>query len=238
MITDLITSNMSEIVKNIEMIRSRLPKTTELVAVSKTHPDDYIVEAYQGCGQRIFGENKVQEMTEKYEALKDSCPEIRWHLIGHLQTNKVKYITSYVEMIHSVDSLKLLEEIDKHAKKDGRVIKCLFEMYIASEETKFGLDKEELVSILESEEYKAMQNVKICGLMGMASNTEDKSKVRSEMKSLKQIFDFVKEKYFANDADFCEISMGMSGDWDIAIEEGSTMVRIGSTIFGKRNYNI
>ena len=141
--------------------------SVELVAVSKTHPVEYIVEAYS-CGQRIFGENKVQEMDQKHEALKDSCPDIKWHLIGHLQTNKVKYITSYVDMIHSVDSLKLLQEIDKHAKKDGRVIKCLFEMHIASEETKFGLDRDELVQILESPEFKSLQNVKICGLMGMA----------------------------------------------------------------------
>ena len=211
--------------------------SVELVAVSKTHPVEYIVEAYS-CGQRIFGENKVQEMDQKHEALKDSCPDIKWHLIGHLQTNKVKYITSYVDMIHSVDSLKLLQEIDKHAKKDGRVIKFLFEMHIASEETKFGLDRDELVQILESPEFKSLQNVKICGLMGMASNTDDTEKVRMEMHSLKETFDFVKKNYFAKDLDFREISMGMSSDWKIAIQEGSTMVRIGSTIFGKRNYNV
>lgn len=211
--------------------------SVELVAVSKTHPVEYIVEAYS-CGQRIFGENKVQEMDQKHEALKDSCPDIKWHLIGHLQTNKVKYITSYVDMIHSVDSLKLLQEIDKHAKKAGRVIKCLFEMHIASEETKFGLDRDELVQILESPEFKSLQNVKICGLMGMASNTDDTEKVRMEMRSLKETFDFVKKNYFAKDLDFREISMGMSSDWKIAIQEGSTMVRIGSTIFGKRNYNV
>jgi len=228
---------MVEIVKNIEGIRSRLPMSVELVAVSKTHPVEYIVEAYS-CGQRIFGENKVQEMDQKHEALKDSCPDIKWHLIGHLQTNKVKYITSYVDMIHSVDSLKLLQEIDKHAKKDDRVIKCLFEMHIASEETKFGLDRDELVQILEAPEFKSLQNVKICGLMGMASNTDDTEKVRMEMRSLKEIFDFVKKNYFAKDLDFREISMGMSSDWKIAIQEGSTMVRIGSTIFGKRNYNV
>ena len=177
-------------------------------------------------------------MDQKHEALKDSCPDIKWHLIGHLQTNKVKYITSYVDMIHSVDSLKLLLEIDKHAKKDGRVIKCLFEMHIASEETKFGLDRDELVQILESPEFKSLQNVKICGLMGMASNTDDTEKVRMEMRSLKETFDFVKKKYFAKDLDFREISMGMSSDWKIAIQEGSTMVRIGSTIFGKRIYAV
>ncbi|MBR5983205.1 MAG: YggS family pyridoxal phosphate-dependent enzyme [Bacteroidales bacterium] len=228
---------MVEIVKNIEGIRSRLPMSVELVAVSKTHPADYVVEAYS-CGQRIFGENKVQEMCEKHEALKDSCPDIKWHLIGHLQTNKVKYITSFVDMIQSVDSLKLLAEIDKHAKKDGRVVKCLFEMHIASEDTKFGLDREELVQILESDEFKAMQNVKICGLMGMATNTDDTEKVRADMRSLKETFDFVKKNYFAKDLDFREISMGMSSDWKIAIQEGSTMVRIGSTIFGKRNYGV
>ena len=228
---------MVEIVKNIEGIRSRLPMSVELVAVSKTHPVEYILEAYS-CGQRIFGENKVQEMDQKHEALKDSCPDIKWHLIGHLQTNKVKYITSYVDMIHSVDSLKLLQEIDKHAKKVGRVIKCLFEMHIASEETKFGLDRDELVQILESPEFKSLHNVKICGLMGMASNTDDTEKVRMEMRSLKETFDFVKKNYFAKDLDFREISMGMSSDWKIAIQEGSTMVRIGSTIFGKRNYNV
>lgn len=226
---------MSEIVRKIEEIRSQLPESVRLVAVSKTHPAEFIVDAYS-CGQRVFGENKVQEMDEKHEALKTSCPDIKWHLIGHLQTNKVKYITSYVDMIHSVDSLKLLAEIDKHAKKDGRVIKCLFEMYIASEETKFGLERNELVEILESAEFKQMQNVQICGLMGMASNTDDTDKIRTEMHSLKETFDFVKQKYFAGDPNFSEISMGMSSDWKIAIQEGSTMVRIGSTIFGKRYY--
>ena len=211
--------------------------SVELVAVSKTHPVEYILEAYS-CGQRIFGENKVQEMDQKHEALKESCPDIKWHLIGHLQTNKVKYITSYVDMIHSVDSLKLLQEIDKHAKKDGRVIKCLFEMHIASEQTKFGIDRDELVQILESPEFKSLQNVKICGLMGMASNTDDTEKVRMEMRSLKETFDFVKKNYFSKDLDFREISMGMSSDWKIAIQEGSTMVRIGSTIFGKRIYSV
>ncbi len=226
---------MSEIVRKIEEIRTQLPESVQLVAVSKTHPAEFIVDAYS-CGQRVFGENKVQEMDEKHEALKTSCPDIKWHLIGHLQTNKVKYITSYVDMIHSVDSLKLLSEIDKHAKKDGRVVKCLFEMYIASEETKFGLDRTELVEILESAEFKQMQNVQICGLMGMASNTDDVAKIRAEMHSLKETFDFVKQNYFAGDSNFCEVSMGMSSDWKIAIQEGATMVRIGSTIFGKRNY--
>ncbi len=228
---------MSEITKKIEEINSQLPENVKLVAVSKTHPADYIVEAYS-CGQRIFGENKVQEMDAKHNELKVSCPEIKWHLIGHLQTNKVKYITSYVDMIHSVDSLKLLAEIDKHAKKDGRVIKCLFEMYVASEETKFGLDKNELIQILDSEEFKQMQNVQICGIMGMASNTDDESKIRSEFGSLKDIFDFVKQNYFADKPEFCELSMGMSSDWKIAVEKGSTMVRIGSTIFGHRNYGV
>ncbi len=219
--------------ENLKRIMATIPAGVTLLAVSKTKPESDIVEAYE-YGVRDFGENKVQEMTRKYEALPK---DIRWHLIGHLQTNKVKYIAPFVHLVHSVDSLKLLAEIDKEAKKCNRVISCLLQFHTASEETKFGLLKEEAVQILESESYKQMQNVKICGVMGMATNTDDTNLIRQEFKNLKSIFDYLKSNYFAESQCFETISMGMSEDYQIAIEEGSTIVRVGSSIFGERDYS-
>ncbi len=206
-------------------------RNVTLVAVSKTHPPERIDELYRQ-GQRVFGENKVQELAAKYEALPK---DIEWHLIGHLQTNKVKLIAPFVHMIHSVDSLRLLQEIDKQAQKAGRVIDCLLQFHIAEEETKFGLDEQEARNLLESPEYRALTAVRICGVMGMASFTEDVSRVRAEFRHLRHIFKQLKTDYFADTPWFKEISMGMSGDWALAVEEGSTMVRIGSLLFGERS---
>jgi len=217
---------------NLQEIKQTLPNNVVLVAISKTHPVDVVMEAYN-AGQRIFGENKVQEMISKYEAMPK---DIEWHLVGHLQTNKVKYISSFVSLIHSVDSLKLLGVINKEAEKAGRVINCLLQVYIATEETKFGLSEEEVDDILRSADYQDMKNIRIVGLMGMASFTDNVEKVRTEFHHLSVILRKIKEKYFSNISSFKEISMGMSGDYNIAIEEGSTMVRIGSSIFGSRNY--
>lgn len=220
--------------ENLQKILANIPEGVTLLAVSKTKPESDILEAYN-YGIRNFGENKVQEMVGKYENLPK---DIKWHLIGHLQTNKVKYMASFVSLIHSVDSLNLLETINKEAVKVNRVIPCLLQFHIASEETKFGLSEEEAYALLESDSYKAMKNVEICGVMGMATNTENMDVVRSEFKHLKQIFDNLHEKYFAVSTTFKTISMGMSHDYQIAIEEGSTIVRIGSSIFGERNYNV
>ncbi|MCQ2607250.1 MAG: YggS family pyridoxal phosphate-dependent enzyme [Bacteroidales bacterium] len=219
--------------ENLKRIVATIPEGVTLLAVSKTKPESDILEAYE-FGIRDFGENKVQEMTRKYEALPK---DIRWHLIGHLQTNKVKYIAPYVHLVHSVDSLRLLEEINKEAKKCNRVISCLLQFHTASEETKFGLLQEEAVQILESESYKQMENVRICGVMGMATNTDDTDLIHREFKTLKSIFDFLKTNYFSDSQCFGTISMGMSEDYKIAIEEGSTIVRIGSSIFGERDYS-
>lgn len=216
--------------ENLLKLNEEIPSNVKLVAVSKTNPVEKILEAYQ-CGQKVFGENRVQELIEKQPKLPD---DIEWHFIGHLQSNKVKYIASYISMIHSVESLKLLQEINKEAQKKNRIINCLLEMYIAKEETKFGLDYEEAVAIIESEEYKKMQNIRICGVMGMATFSEDTELVRNEFKDLKTIYHQLKSKYFCEDKCFREISMGMSGDYTIAIEEGSTIVRIGTAIFGER----
>ncbi len=217
---------------NIKSLRSYLPDHVKLVVVSKTQAVESILTAYN-AGQRIFGENKVQELIEKQPRLPS---DIQWHMIGHLQTNKVKYIAPFISMIHSVDSLKLLNEINKEAGKNKRVIGILLEFYIASEESKFGLCMEEAREILTSAEYQNMSNVRICGVMGMASFVDDTSIVRSEFKTLKQYFDSLKIEFFSDKEYFTEISMGMSGDYKIAIEEGSTMVRIGTAIFGERNY--
>jgi pyridoxal phosphate enzyme (YggS family) len=203
----------------------------QLVAVSKTKPVSDLEEAYQ-AGCRHFGENKVQEMVEKYEAMpKDIC----WHLIGHLQTNKVKYIASFVHLIHSVDSLKLLQEINKQAAKHQRVIDCLLQIYIAQEETKFGLSFEEAVAILESEELNNLKHIKIVGLMGMASFTDDTKQIRKEFASLKKFYDQCKSNYSSPQIEIKHLSMGMSGDYTIAIQEGSTIIRVGSSLFGSRN---
>jgi len=201
-----------------------------LVAVSKTKPAEDILKLYQS-GQRIFGENKVQEMVSKYEVLPN---DIQWHQIGHLQKNKVKYIAPFVAMIHAVDSFELLEVINKEAVKNSRTIDVLLQFHIATEETKFGLNKDEAVQLLTVLEKEPLPNVRICGVMGMASFTEDTNLIRSEFRSLNEIFTSLKNQFFVENPFFKEISMGMSGDYKIAIEEGSTMVRIGSAIFGGR----
>ena len=212
---------------NLLEIKSQLPENVTLVAVSKTKPVADLMEAYN-AGQRIFGENKIQEMTEKWEEMPK---DIQWHMIGHVQSNKVKFMAEYVSLIHGVDSLKLLQEIDKQAKKHNRVIDCLLQMYIANEETKFGLDENELEEILNSSEFKALQNIKIVGLMGMATFTENQNQIKNEFQNLKTIFD----KFTIHNSQFTILSMGMSGDYQLAIECGSTMIRIGSSIFGGRN---
>lgn len=215
-------------VMNYAELASRLTQNdVTLVAVSKTQPPARLLELYH-AGQRIFGENRVQEMLEKRVALPD---DIQWHLIGHLQTNKVKAVAPFVRMIHSVDSLHLLAEIDKQAQRAGRVIDCLLQFHIAQEETKFGLDQSEAFELLHSAAFQQMQHIRICGVMGMASFSDDLTLVRSEFKTLKNIFDRLKNDFFKDALYFKEISMGMSGDWEIAVEEGSTMVRIGSLLF-------
>lgn len=215
--------------EKIQEILSSIPKSVTLVAVSKTKPKEDLQEAYD-AGQRVFGENKIQEMTQKWENLPK---DIQWHMIGHVQTNKVKYMAEYVSLVHGVDSLKLLKEINKQAKKHDRVVDCLLQMHIAEEDTKFGLDTAELKDLLGSETFGKLQNIKVVGLMGMATFTEDKNQIRREFKNLKTHFDNLKEIIPKIDT----LSMGMSGDYQIAIEEGSTMIRIGSSIFGERNYN-
>ena len=216
--------------ENLTKIQATIPSDVTLVAVSKTKPVTDLQEVYN-AGQRVFGENKVQEMTEKYEVLPK---DIQWHLIGHLQSNKVKYIAPYVSLIHSIDSMKLLNEINKEAKKNNRVIDCLLQFHIAEEETKFGLSIEEAKELLESKEFVEMQNVSIVGIMGMASFTENMETVRHEFRVLESYFQILKSHFFKFNHHFKEISMGMSGDYLLAIEEGSTMVRVGSSIFGTR----
>lgn len=206
------------------------PTCTQLVAVSKTKPQEQLLAMYQQ-GQRIFGENRVQELTDKYEALPK---DIQWHFIGHLQTNKVKYIAPFVSLIHSVDSLKLLKEINKQGQRNDRIIDVLLQFHIAEEESKFGLDLEEAKELLTSDVYTEMKNVRIIGIMGMATFTDNKHQVRQEFRNLKSIFTTLQNQYFSGATSFKEISMGMSGDYVMAIEEGSTMVRIGSLLFGAR----
>lgn len=218
--------------EQLEKIKNELPQHVKLIAVSKTHPVSVIMEAYN-AGHKIFGENRVQELISKYDEMPK---DIEWHLIGHLQTNKVKYIAPFVSLIHSVDSLKLLSVIDKEAQKCNRVIDCLLQVYIASEETKFGLSADELHELLQNQEFEQLQNVRVCGLMGMATFTDNMEQVRMEFRFLKKLFNEVKQTYFQNQPWFKELSMGMSSDYRIAIEEGSTMVRIGSNIFGHRSY--
>jgi len=215
----------------LDSIKSEIPEGVTLVAVSKTKPVSLIQEAYD-LGQRIFGENRVQELAEKYEQLPQ---DIEWHLIGHLQTNKVKYIAPFVSMIHAVDSMKLLKEIDKQAAKDDRVIECLLQFHIADEDSKFGMSFEEVQDLMESEELIELRNISIAGLMGMATFTDDMDQVREEFRTLENYFQIIKSHYFKFNDGFQHISMGMSGDYPVAIEEGSTMVRVGSAIFGARN---
>ena len=214
--------------ENIASLKGHIPSNVTLVAVSKTKPNEFISEAYN-AGQKDFGENYVQELVDKHEQLPK---DINWHFIGHLQSNKVKYIAPFVHLIHGIDSFKLLEEVNKQAKKSNRVINCLLQVFIATEETKFGLSFEECESILNSDELRKLQNVKICGFMAMASNTDDETQIRKEFKSLKAF----QTKLTTLNSQLSTLSFGMSSDYKIAIEEGSNMVRIGSLIFGERDY--
>lgn len=218
------------ITERLNEIRSKLSDNVTLVAVSKTKPKEAIKEAYL-AGQRVFGENKVQELVEKAETLPN---DIEWHLIGHLQRNKVKYIAPFVSLIHAVDSLRLLQEINKQGAKNNRTIDCLLQFHIADEDTKFGLDENEAIELLNSETYQGMNNIKLCGVMGMATFTDNLEQVRDEFQKLRKLFEKLKISHFSLNEDFKTISMGMSGDWEIAIEEGSNMIRVGSSIFGSR----
>lgn len=221
------------ITENIEKIANTLPAHVRLIAVSKTKPVEAIEEAYR-WGQRAFGENKVQELVKKQGLLPK---DIEWHLIGHLQTNKVKEVVPVVTLIHAVDSLKLLSVINREANRVGRIIDCLLQFHIAEESTKFGLSEAEAIELLESDIYREMQYIRITGVMGMATYTEDEGQIRREFHGLREIYEKLKRDYFPTEVSFREISMGMSGDYPIAVEEGSTMVRIGSSIFGERDYN-
>jgi pyridoxal phosphate enzyme (YggS family) len=223
-------SNQRMIADRLSELLQKLPASVSLVAVSKTKPVSAILEAYD-LGQRDFGENKVQELVDKNEQLPK---DIRWHLIGHLQSNKVKYIAPFVHLIHSVDSLRLLMEINKQGAKNHRTIDCLLQFHIAQEETKFGLNLAEAIELLESEDFKSFNHVRICGVMGMASFTEDFELIRTEFRTLKGNYSTLKERFFNDSNNFKELSFGMSSDYSIAIEEGSTMIRVGSTLFGER----
>lgn len=218
--------------ENIRSVLSTLPDGVRLVAVSKYHPIEAIREAYDG-GQRIFGESKVQEMTAKHDQLP---ADIEWHFIGHLQTNKVKYIAPYVSLIHGVDSYKLLLEINRQGQRVGRIIPCLLQIHVAQEETKFGFLPEECRQMLALGEWRALPYVSIRGIMGMASNTDDMEQVRREFSTLSNFFSQVKRDFFSDRENFSELSMGMSDDYPIAVREGSTLVRVGSRIFGDRVY--
>ena len=220
------------IAQNLLKIKSSLPSTVTLVAVSKTKPISDLMEAYF-AGQRIFGENRVQEMAEKWEAMPK---DIEWHMIGHVQTNKVKFMAQFVSLIHGVDSLKLLEEINKQAQKNNRIIDCLLQVYIAEEESKFGLDEDELNEILHfvQNDKNGMKNIRIVGLMGMATFTDNQNQIKKEFTHLKSIFDYLVTQPRTQNLEPKTLSMGMSGDYQLAIECGSTMVRIGSSIFGGR----
>ena len=218
-----------DIAENIITYKEELPENVKLVAISKTKPNKDLMEAYD-AGQRILGENKIQEMTDKWEELPK---DIEWHMVGHVQRNKVKYMAPFVSLIHAVDSLKLLKEINKRAKQNDRTINCLLQIKIAEEDSKFGISEDEAKEILDSEAYSKMENVKVVGLMGMATFTDDEDQVRSEFKHLKSVFETLGDQH----PDLKELSMGMSGDYKIAVECGSTLVRIGSSIFGERNYN-
>jgi pyridoxal phosphate enzyme (YggS family) len=216
--------------ENLEYISSTIPDHVTLVAVSKTKPEEMLLEAYE-AGQRVFGENRVQELVTKEANLPK---DIEWHMIGHLQSKKVKSIAPFVSLIHGVDSFKLLKEINKQAAKNNRTIRCLLQFHIAEESTKFGFSLEEVKELLSSDEMQTLNNVTICGVMGMATFTSDQRQVREEFRALKQYFNAIKSTFFAQENEFNIISMGMSGDYEIAISEGSTMVRVGSSIFGAR----
>lgn len=219
------------IAQNIKALRDRIPANVRLIAVSKTQPVEIVQKAYD-AGHRIFGENRVQELTAKYEALPK---DIEWHLIGHLQSNKVKYIAPFVHLIHSVDSLKLLQEINRQAKRNDRIIACLLQIHIAREETKFGFSPDELQNLIAQTDWNSLANVEVIGLMGMATFTDDQEVVRQEFRGLKRLFDDVAAGALPRNVRMQELSMGMSGDYHIAVEEGSTMVRVGTAIFGNRN---
>jgi len=221
------------IIENIKNITATLPENVTLVAVSKTKPIEDLQEAYDG-GQRIFGENKIQEMVDKYDALPK---DIKWHMIGHLQSNKVKYMAHFVDLIHGVDKLKTLKIINKEAKKHDRIINCLLQAKIAKEDSKFGLSFDAITAILTSAEFRELQHINIIGLMGMATFTEDKNQLKEEFSSLKNFFDSLKLITDTKNCKLDVLSMGMSGDYQLAIAEGSTMIRVGSSIFGHRNYN-
>ena len=214
--------------ENLKKFKKALPKDVTLVAVSKTKPVSDLMEAYH-AGQRVFGENKIQEMEAKWQKMPE---DVEWHIIGHVQRNKVKYMAPFVSLIHAVDSLKLLKEINKEALKNNRTINCLLQIKIAEEESKFGMDEADAASLLASEAFKKLQNIKIVGLMGMATFTDDERQISEEFQKLKDVF----EKFKIQDSRFKILSMGMSGDYKIAIEHGSNMVRVGSAIFGERNY--
>lgn len=219
--------------ENLKTIRNTIPDRVTLVAISKTKPNEDILEAYNE-GQRIFGENKVQDLTKKYEELPK---DIQWHFIGHLQTNKIKYIAPFISLLHAIDSLKLLKAVNKEAAKNNRVIDCLLQFHVAQEESKFGLKIKEGKELLEMDEFATLNNIRIVGIMGMASYTDDIEQIKNEFKTLKNIFSTLKKDYFSEAQYFSEISMGMSGDYPLAIEQGSTMVRVGSSIFGARVYH-
>ena len=223
---------MTDVAQNIQNIRTLIPQGVRLVAVSKTKPSSMIQQAYD-AGQRIFGENKALEMRDKHQVLP---ADIQWHFIGHLQTNKIKYIIPYVSLIHSIDSLSLLQAVDKEAAKHQRVVDCLLQFHIAQEETKFGLDLAEAEQLLSH--YGELSHVRLVGVMGMATNTEDQDQVRREFRNLHSIFDDLQARYFHDNPSFKEISMGMSHDWQVAVLEGSTIIRLGSSIFGARDYSI
>ena len=223
-----------DIKENLNRIKATLPAGVRLVAVSKTHPAEMLREAYD-AGQRIFGENKVQEMTAKSQVLPT---DIEWHFIGHVQSNKIKMMAPYVSVIQGVDNFDKLAEIDRQAARFNRHITCLLQLHIATEETKFGFSADECTAMLDEGKWKELKNITIGGVMGMASNTYDEAQVRGEFNRLKQLFDTYKEKYFHDSPEFNTISAGMSGDYELAIEEGSNMVRIGSSIFGARDYSM
>lgn len=220
------------IADNLKQVLTELPTGVRLVAVSKFNPNEAIEEAYR-AGQRIFGESKVQEMTAKQESLPN---DIEWHFIGHLQTNKIKYMAPYVAMIHGIDSYKLLTEVNKQAQKAGRVIDCLLQLHVAQEETKFGFSPDECRAMLVDGAWKTLENIRICGLMGMASNTDDTKQIDREFETLHNLFEELKVTFFVDAPQFKELSMGMSHDYHLAIAQGSTLVRVGSKIFGERNY--
>lgn len=217
----------------LKSIKETIPASVTLVAVSKTHPVETILQAYQ-AGQRHFGENKVQELTSKVPLIPN---DVIWHMIGHLQSNKVKYIAPFINLIHGVDSFKLLQVVNKEALKNNRIIDCLLQVHIAAETTKFGFLEDEIISMLKNEAYLQLKNIRICGLMGMATFTNNQEQVRQEFRGLKSLFDKLKAMFFNDDESFKILSMGMSDDYLIAIEEGSTLVRVGSAIFGDREYH-